>query len=349
MNRFQIVEITGEFNHAGTKATADIAVVAERMGFNEQILRMRTTKKGLLPKIQRQMGYIKDWKNCYDFIPNDAIVLLQHPFHHPQLTREKNLLALKRKKKVKFISVVHDVEELREFRYNDYYKREFEVMLDLADIIIVHNSMMKQFFLDKGVGSERLVTLEIFDYLQEKKRSNVTFEKSITIAGNLDITKCRYIIELGKLEEVKVNLYGPNYNKGLDQYKNVKYNGSFLSNEIPEKLTVGFGLVWDGDSIDGCQGQLGKYLKYNNPHKLSLYLSSGMPVVIWDGAAEAKFVKKNGVGVCVESLTELNDVFEGMSESDYNMMIENIYRISRDLKSGAYTERAINKALSMMQ
>ena len=39
---------------------------------------------------------------------------------------------------------------------------------------------------------------------------NVKFERSISIAGNLDIKKSAYISQLGKLGVV-VNLYGPNF------------------------------------------------------------------------------------------------------------------------------------------
>lgn len=48
MDKYQIVETTEQFNHAGTKATADISVVAEKMGFQKLYLKMRTTKAGYL-------------------------------------------------------------------------------------------------------------------------------------------------------------------------------------------------------------------------------------------------------------------------------------------------------------
>lgn len=97
---------------------------------------MRTTKAGYLAKVQRQVGYYIDWNNCYQAITEGSVVLLQHPFHYSQLTREKLLYKLKKEKKVKFISVVHDVEELRAFRYNDYYKREFEVMPCISRMVL---------------------------------------------------------------------------------------------------------------------------------------------------------------------------------------------------------------------
>lgn len=346
MDRFQIVELTTQFNHAGTKATADISVIAEKMGFKRLNLKMRTTKNGYFAKVQRQIGYYQDWNICYNNITDGSVVLLQHPFHYPQVTRKKHLYNLKKKKYIKFISVVHDVEELRAFRFNDYYKSEFEVMLDIADIIIVHNRVMKQYFIERGIDNNKLIDLEIFDYLQDNMNNKtILYEKAITIAGNLDTMKCQYIAQLGELKGVKVNLYGPNFNKDMELFENIKYYGSFSVDQIPNQLNAGFGLVWDGESIHGCKGLSGQYLKYNNPHKLSLYLSSGIPVVIWSGVAEASFVKENGVGICVESLTELTNIFATLTEEKYITMTNRIKILSQKLKMGMFTQKAINDAM----
>ena len=315
MDKYQIVETTEQFNHAGTKATADISVVVEKMGFQQLYLKMRTTKAGYLAKVQRQVGYYIDWNNCYQAITEGSVVLLQHPFHYSQLTREKLLYKLKKEKKVKFISVVHDVEELRAFRYNDYYKREFEVMLDIADIIIVHNQVMLDWFAGCGVSKEKLVNLKLFDYLiDDPTPKKVGFERSINIAGNLDVTKCGYISQLGQLEGVKVNLYGPNFDEKMRQCENINYRG---------------------------------YLRYNNPHKMSLYIASGLPIIIWKNAAQAKFVKENGIGICVENLKDIHEAFSAISEHEYKQMLFNVLKVRREVVNGEFTRSAIVASLNI--
>lgn len=349
MNKYQIVEIGEQLNHAGTKATADIAKVADALGFEDIYIRMATCRKGFLGKIQRQIGFFGDWNKCYSRIEEGSIVLFQHPFHYPQLTRERILRKIKETKKAKIISLVHDVEELRVFRFNDYYAGEFRTMIDIADVLIVHNEKMKQWFVDRGIVPDRIVCLEIFDYLQPQNKENLpTFEKCITIAGNLDTTKCGYIRQLNEIPEVGVKLYGPNFDEKMKDYPNVRYEGSFPSDEIPGKLQSGFGLVWDGDSINGCQGLSGQYLKYNNPHKLSLYLSSGLPVVIWKDAAEASFVEQKHVGICVDNLHELQGVFEKISDTDYAEMAQNVRELSKDLCKGQYAIKAIEEAINLI-
>ncbi len=373
MDKYQIVEVTEQLNHAGTKATADMACVAERLGFKPVKVKMDSTKKTLLGKVLRQIGYYKDWGKAENEITEGSILLLQHPFHYPQITREKTLREIKNKK-VKIISLVHDVEELRAFRYNDYYKHEFEFMLEIADIIIVHNKVMKKWFMERGVDERKLVTLEIFDYLQdvdergddaidtkinsEKSFSTgkancgektISFEKSITVAGNLDTEKCGYIKELAEIKGIKVHLYGPNFNEDLRQFLNITYHGSFPSSEIPKKLDRGFGLVWDGESINGCKGDSGQYLRYNNPHKLSLYLSSGLPVIIWKEAAKAGFVEKNQVGITVHDVKELEGIFDNLTAEEYETMANNVRKISESLCKGKYGEEALKESLIRLE
>ena len=98
MDRFQIVETAGNFNHAGTKATKDIAIVAEQLGFKAVNVRMNSVRKTKIAKVWRQIGYFKDWNRSYREITEGSIVLMQHPFHYPQLTRDsisvtKNMLS----------------------------------------------------------------------------------------------------------------------------------------------------------------------------------------------------------------------------------------------------------------
>lgn len=276
-------------------------------------------------------------------------MLIQTPYHHKQLIRNWVLSKLKRDKKVKFISLVHDVEELRKSLYNNYYKNEFNFMLSIADSIIVHNDTMKAFFIKKGIPENKLVSLKIFDYLMDKEATskNVIFERAISIAGNLDINKSAYIAQLGKLGII-VHLYGPNFSHSLEQYQDIQYHGSFPASEIPNQLNSGFGLVWDGNSIDTCSGDFGEYLQYNNPHKLSLYLASGIPVVIWDKAAEADFVRKHNLGICVSSLSELKDKLEQISEKNYQEMIKNVANISTLLRYGEHTKNSIRISESLI-
>lgn len=344
MKKYQIYEkMPAQINHAVSKAPTDVAEIAKDMVFEELYIYKTSNKYDFKSKLKRQFTYFKDWRSAYKSIENNSVLLLQHPFRTRQLGREKYLKKLKEKKSVKIISLIHDVEELRQSLFNDYYKEEFESMLNLADVIIVHNDSMLDFFVKKGFDKNKLVNLNIFDYLRKDYQPAVPeYSENITIAGNLDVKKATYLKDLNTIQNNFI-LYGPNYS--LHDYKNCKYHGIVPTSEMPNKLKSGWGLIWDGTRVDTCNGPTGNYLQYNNPHKLSLYLSSNLPVIIWDKAAEARFVRDNKVGITVSSLRDISDKFNNIDELKYEEYAENAKKIGEKLSSGFYTKRALEKAL----
>ena len=81
----------------------------------------------------------------------------------------------------------------------------------------------------------------------------------------------------------------------------------------------------------------------NNPHKMSLYLVSGMPVIVWSGSAQAEFVRKNGIGLVIDSLSDIQDGIAALTAEDYARMLENARRIGCKLRQGGMTRAALVK------
>ena len=123
----------------------------------------------------------------------------------------------------------------------------------------------------------------------------------------------------------------------------VVYKGVFDPNspDLPENYH--FGLIWDGKSLDTCDGDTGDYTKFNNPHKLSLYLAIGLPVIVWKEAAIAKFVEENKVGVAISSLQELNNLDKVISPDLYQNYLNNITDISAKVRNGYFLSSALKK------
>jgi len=157
----------------------------------------------------------------------------------------------------------------------------------------------------------------------------------------LNAEKTKYIKYLDKLH-IHFELYGPGYNGNSTKY--INYNGVMSPDDIYSVLNRGFGLVWDGNSTSTCNGKNGNYLRYNDPHKLSLYLASGIPVIIWKEAAEAKFVEENKVGITVDSLEELPEIFKSLDSYQYEIFVKNVKKIAEKLINGQYTIDAMNTA-----
>ena len=343
MKRYQVLYNYIETNRAGSKAPRDIISIAEKCGYIPLYITCNTKKTGLLYKIIRQIGFLRCWISNLVKVESGSIILLQYPIYQKELVRNFILQSAKKLKHIKIISLVHDVDQLR-YKSNNNSK-EFKAMLQHSDVIIVHNAKMLQWFAEQNVEEKKLVNLQIFDYLSDNANVEYPkFKRAIIIAGNLDICKATYLSELSRIKNIEIHLYGPNYNENNYKNNNLYYHGSFPSDEIPHKLKEGFGLVWDGTSIEECTGLMGQYLKYNNPHKLSLFLVSGLPVVIWRQAAEADFVRKNGLGICVDSLLDLESALSNICEEEYKEMAAHVAIVGNSLKAGAYTQKALEEA-----
>ena len=264
---------------------------------------------------------------------------------------------IKESKNCKFIVLIHDLESLRNGVEGEYKVKEStsniadNQLLKLFDKVICHNERMMNYLIGKGFDKERLINLEIFDYLCNtpiKEQSHELTEPEIIIAGNLSWGKSRYIYEFGsaieKESNIKVNVYGNKF----DQSKasdNICYKGSFKPDELPGILEGHFGLVWDGTSAQSCVGNTGEYLKYNNPHKTSLYIASGIPVIVWKQAAIAGFIKQHHVGITVDSLFDINREIQAISYDDYEQMRKNAVELGKKLRDGFFTKTALNNAI----
>lgn len=347
-NKYQIKEIKEKYNHAGTKALEDVCTFALQEGYEPIYIRQRAKDTGIFRLIQNQAGFAVDWLKVFLGVERGSVILLQNPFKRKHLLRFSILKLLKKFKHCTFISVIHDVELLRKTYYRDFSKTEFEFMIDNSDYFIVHNDIMKNYFENElKIDKNRLVSLGIFDYGAENiNRANRKYDSDIIVAGNLEKDKSVYVYKFGELNDgLKVKLYGPNYEEDKTN-ENIKYIGSFPAEEVPNVIDGKFGLVWDGDSLDTCAGYSGDYLRYNNPHKTSLYLVSGIPVVIWEEAAMAKFIKKENVGICVASVKDIKQKIDSLSSEEYNTMLKNAQVIAEKLENGFYLKTALKECES---
>ena len=121
-------------------------------------------------------------------------------------------------------------------------------------------------------------------------------------------------------------------------------HGPVPPEQLPGRLEGAFGLVWDGTSGKIPTGHYGAYLMVNNPHKMSLYLVSGMPVIVWSGSAQAEFVRREGIGLVIDSLSDIQDGIAALTEEGYVRMLDNARRVGRKLRQGGMTREAL-KAL----
>ena len=248
-------------------------------------------------------------------------------------------------KNVKFFCVIHDLESLRTgAKDQEAVLREAD-NLNQYDCVIAHNEDMKQWLKNHQVKT-KIISLEIFDYLypannrNRSLRHNGEGRNTIVFAGNL--RKSKFIYELGEVDEWNFNVYGPGFESQGGLGKNVHWCGEYSPDEIVHYLDGAFGLIWDGERIDECDPNLGNYLKYNNPHKFSLYLAAGLPVIAPADSAIGKLISNLNIGLLVPDLHKLNEI--RIDEDTYQEMKQNVGKLTEDIRRGSFFKRAVQLA-----
>lgn len=265
-------------------------------------------------------------------------IIVQYPFAVDQKLYRGLAKYLIPKKAVLWI---HDVGALRNQGDARSIRKEIH-LFNQFDTVVAHNPAMIRWLEENGCRS-RLLNLEIFDYLTDAPlgAADPAEKKRIHFAGNLSKEKSGFLYTgLGRLKDLEICLYGGNY---AGPAEGLHYKGNYTPEELPGVLKGGFGLVWDGTSMDTCDGNTGNYLRYNDPHKTSLYLAAGLPVILWSQAAMAPFIRENGLGITVDSLAEIGRVMDGISDQAYREMLANCAAAAGRLRSGHYARQIWNQ------
>ncbi|MGL9918825.1 MULTISPECIES: sugar transferase [Enterococcus] len=334
MNKFIVRVTAGQKYTAGSKAKEDIVTFLQQEEY--KVINVNVPEN----KVLRILMGNSIWKQGVSGVSEGDMIIYQYPAYSRHLG-DCFINNTQKISKLKKVILIHDLDSLR--IYHDSLKdikRELS-FLDSFDAIIAHNDKMKEWLLEKGIKTP-IVSLEIFDYYETIPTKSSTKDDPIVFAGNLG--KSKFLEKMDIM--TTVDLFGI---EPADKYpENLKYRGAFPSDELGEHLQGSFGLVWDGNSIDECNGMTGEYMRYNNPHKTSLYLTMGIPVIIWKKAALSSFIVDNNVGIAVDSLNELDNLLENLSDQEYQVLKSNAMNLATKLRRGNYIQNAVKKCIDLM-
>jgi hypothetical protein len=299
-------------------------------------------------KLRAHLELAGRWRDTLSTLQADDILFIQFPVVNHTISFGR-IIADAVSRGVKIVLIIHDIDYLRYINNSSFsssmrINREEVLALKNCSCAIVHNNSMRDTLLQHGViQADRVIVLGLFDYLLPRapevfgKRG---LEFPVAIAGNLTRFKAAYLYQLP--DQQSFALYGAGYEG--DPRPNIEYKGAFLPDEIPQDFDASFGLVWDGDSTSTCSGEFGSYLRINNPHKASLYLAIGLPVIVWQESALAPLVVDRGVGMCVSSIDSIPDRISELTASSYRSMCDNAKAIACDLRCGRFTHTALAEA-----
>lgn len=338
---FRIHVTKNEANNAGTKAVKDCTQILINLGFKDLQITFANDKQLAAGNI---FSLLAGLLRMFFKTERGSLILIQYPLLG--INRFTGVVCkLLKLKKCTTIGLVHDLDSLRDIGPANT-AIEFK-NLNSFDHLITHNKFMTQWLKTNNVDTN-FVEIKLFDYLTnnadiETKAVQIQDMPKVVFAGSF--YKSSFVYELNKVSGAAFNLYGVGFEASKLKGGNVFYKGSFLPEELPSILEGDFGLIWDGNSIEDCAGIYGKYLAYNTPHKTSLYLVAGLPVIVYAKAAIAEFVVENNIGFIVNSLYEINTCLQKISKEKYEQMKQNCKTLSNKLTEGFYLKQAIGKAV----
>ena len=298
-------------------------------------------------KVEEHVRGLALWNQALAPFGQGDTVFVQYPPLNPCIWMYKALEA-SAKRGTRIVLVVHDLVTIHTMHgdeaaswHKKIYLREESRALKASWRASVHTRPMRDEVVSLlATDPDKLRVLEIFDYLIDERKlpQPAGKEAPLIVAGNLSPEKAGYLYDLPS--ELPVNLFGINFDEARS-HDGLSYCGSYPAEELTQHLKGSFGIVWDGESARTCSGTFGDYLRYNSPHKLSLYLACGIPVIIWDQAAQATFVKRHNLGLTVSSLGDVPKLISTLSEDDYRAMRESAASMGSKLRSGWYTKRLV--------
>lgn len=341
-------------NHysACSKAREDVNIIAQRYGFVPFLINTRTSSE------QSEINNSAIYNFYYKFrklfillrsiflIKRGTLVLLQHPLAPFGDSFSLLFCRCLKMKKCYLVILVHDSMH---FRSTETFSKIETKLLNCASELIIHTPQMQKLFKKNGVNRPcRLLWL--FDYLtQETPNNNSNHDaNSIAFAGALHKSEFLKNLKDAMFNNICVHLFGNKPHDTVEYPKWLKYIGRF-SPENVTALTEGWGLTWDGDSIEELHGPLGNYLKYNSSHKVSLYIAAGIPLILSKDSALAEYVEKNKLGITISSLLELDQIIPNQDKVELEVIRKSVMEKSAVLRNGEMLGTILKDILKVLE
>lgn len=324
---------------AGNKARTDIEAVMSSLGYRNLGIRQSVSNGGLKHFVRNLAGVIKE---CGTIRPGDIVVL-----QYPLKKYFSPVCYIAHARGAKVIALIHD---LGSFRRKALTEEKEIRRLSNADLIIAHNATMRRWLERRGCTA-KVIELGIFDFLNHSRPAQnhePDGNYKVVYAGNLQRRKNSFLYSI-RPQGWSMVLYGIGFEASeATDTESIDYRGFAKPSDLIKDAGGDFGLVWDGDSTRECSGAYGEYLRVNNPHKTSLYIRCGLPVIIWKEAALAPFIVEHGLGLAIGSLEELDTLLPSVTPEQYSRMRKNVLDMAERLANGKFAGAALIRATALL-
>ena len=175
-----------DITYISFKAPSDIAAICKKLGFNRiEMPYIRHYKNKILDKAETVIKFTFFWIKLLMTFPKDSVLIYQHPTLGKRLA-PKFLTKLCNKKDRKVVCLIHDLESLRGgvaglMSVSENYESQEFTLLGKMDYIICHNDKMKEVLVKKGIDENKLVSLQIFDYLTDCPKTRTSAARILSV------------------------------------------------------------------------------------------------------------------------------------------------------------------------
>lgn len=269
---------------------------------------------------------------------NDTVILQLPTYAGDDV--ESHILALLLQNKVRVVALLHDVDYLR-FPQSHPQKPAIDYLNQFA-AVMVSTAIERQRLVADGIQAP-ITVIGPWGYQQTTDYVRPNYTRMVHYAGNLTALRSGFLAHVPA--EMDLQAYGSNDGQpDLDFVvaSNVHLHGVYSQFQLGTAISNGFGLVWDGN----LAGQFSEYGLVNMPHKLSLYLAQGIPVLAKSGTASGTFVKKNHLGFVGDSLADLEAQLQQVGQKQYDELVTRIALVAPLIRNGYTVQRAALSAFA---
>lgn len=259
---------------------------------------------------------------------NDDILWIQIPDTHHFKTFFYYILLWK---KVKLIVSVIDLDKFRNQVYDDSLEKK---IFQHAHAVWAHTEMMAKtlFKYDYVKDVKKIFTPHLWAYLTNDEPSSCSnFGLSVAFAGNME--KAPFLKIMGGVNwgNLHFTIYGRQFS--INSH-NISFDDIRIGNNV-SLIKEDWGLVWDGDSIETCEGQYGNYMNMVSSHKVSLYLAANRPLIVWSGSSLAHYVKNHSLGIVIDGLKDIESSIVSLSQEQKEKIKHNVEKWGLSIRTGA--------------
>jgi hypothetical protein len=315
----------------------DIAASAEEIGF--QALDFKN-----FPNLSNQPARrAKIISALTSVVQGGDLVVIQFPLWTQLNFQEEFINQIRKRPHIKMAALVHDVIPwMRAQTYNPD-KDFFLSLLRKFDLIITSGKEMSKKLRDDKIWVPSL-PMRLWDFPYQGPFGEKQFKKQLNFYTDCTLKEIDY--QAGT--PLKIFSQSDEKSKFKD-LGSVEFEQITKISELPYLLKEGFAVINAQNIISNNDYDYKSYFSYVNSKRLSLYLSSGIPLIVPSNLPQAKLVKEHHLGFVLDDLNQIDQLLLKLTQKDYLAMVKAIKPWQEAVTTGFFSKRTLLNVIRILE